>query len=230
MLKYSTVIYQLVSFSFFTLALFCIFLWSWCWVVVSMKDHGRIDKDLQRRGIYDQIETGLIPYYLSSLPLCEHCKIPQPHGSYHCEECQVCYLQHHHHCSFFGFCVAHRNIKAFLLSLIYQVALSFMLLIVSMIYLVQVYRFDSIAFFIASSSILICSLSFLSSVLLIRSYEDTNETGLFHKQEYLLSSSSTEISQIKEILLLVEKFLPIDDADEILAWPDVYWPLELDFF
>lgn len=58
--------------------------------------------------------------------ICPHCKCVKPPKSHHCRQCNMCIVRMDHHCPWIGNCVGYNNQKAFLLFLLYVLALSLM--------------------------------------------------------------------------------------------------------
>jgi ribosomal protein L40E len=101
-------------------------LFLWCWIYTATVDPGRVRDDLHRRGFLDDILHGDIPHELSDMPICKKCNIPCPPQSSHCNDCGHCFLRHDHHCDFTACCIADRNIKSFVLGLVYAVIYGFL--------------------------------------------------------------------------------------------------------
>ena len=215
-------ILKFIGLIFIIILIFSYIMWFWCWIIISFKDPGLIETDLKKRGLYEQIKSGIIPHYLSSLPLCQICHLPMPLGSVHCDICGKCHLRSHHHCNFFGFCIAHLNIKAFSLCLIYSFIFGISLFILSTSHLYFILNFDKNSFNYSILGFSICLLSLLIWISfnsrVIFSIQETSN-NYYNNNIHLIFKieEDEEISKLKKLLLYIENFLPLIDNDENLS-------------
>lgn len=94
-------------------------MWVWAWLTVALGDPGSVEKDLKRRGLYEELREGIIPERFRNLPICHECCLPIPINAKHCDTCHTCHLRYDHHCPVFGKCIADKNFKPFFLSFMY---------------------------------------------------------------------------------------------------------------
>lgn len=52
---------------------------------------------------------------------CAICGVVKPYRAHHCKRCGYCYARMDHHCDGLGFCIALRNMKIFILFLLYSI-------------------------------------------------------------------------------------------------------------
>ena len=94
-------------------------LWVWAYISGLWMDAGSVKSELEALGY---LKGGImlpLPPQLSDLPVCEKCKLPKPERTHHCSTCNLCYFRFDHHCPVVGNCVALKNMKAFMLFMLY---------------------------------------------------------------------------------------------------------------
>ena len=94
-------------------------LWIWSYLQTCWLDPGQVLSELKRCGWYKDGVLDLPPE-VAELRRCEKCHLPKPTRAHHCSECNRCYFRWDHHCPVVGNCIAHRNMKAFMLFLFYS--------------------------------------------------------------------------------------------------------------
>lgn len=113
------------------------FLWLWSYISTCWMDAGSIENELYKRGFIDlngQLKENLtLPTEIGEFPRCDRCHLPKPPRTHHCSQCGKCYYRFDHHCEIIGNCVAFRNMKSFMLLLLYSSILFFLAAITSII-------------------------------------------------------------------------------------------------
>jgi hypothetical protein len=110
--------------SLVTVALFWTFmsiLWLWSYFEACWRDPGSVISELRRMGLASASGSlSVLPPSLAMLPRCPKCDLPKPMRTHHCSDCGRCYFRWDHHCPVIGNCVGLRNMKAFMLFLLYS--------------------------------------------------------------------------------------------------------------
>ena len=96
------------------------FLWIWSYIQTCWLDPGSVLSELQRLELWKDGELHDLPAVIAELPRCPKCDLPKPARAHHCSDCNRCYFRWDHHCPVVGNCIAHRNMKAFMLFLFYS--------------------------------------------------------------------------------------------------------------
>ena len=97
-------------------------LWLWAHFTTSWLDAGSVQAQLKDLNLTDPSQY---PPYISRFEPCYQCGLPKPPRTHHCSTCNRCYFRFDHHCPFIGNCVALKNMKPFLIFLIYSGILAF---------------------------------------------------------------------------------------------------------
>ena len=70
----------------------------------------------------------------ASMIFCQKCNVEVKRDMEHCDDCQVCFTGHDHHCVFFSKCIASGNIYAFYITIGMLIANMAINAILTMIY------------------------------------------------------------------------------------------------
>lgn len=86
--------------------------WMTAFFLLLFSDPGSMQNEMQHfKGQHNCRET------------CQICGVVKPVRAHHCKRCGFCYARMDHHCDGLGFCIALRNMKIFILFLLYSIVM-----------------------------------------------------------------------------------------------------------
>ena len=208
---------------FYLISFIIFFMFLWCWIYTISSDPGRITDDLQQRGLLDEIKRGDIPFCLHKLPICEKCNIPMPPKSHHCNICHSCHLRYDHHCGVVGQCIADKNTKSFILSLLYSFLFAAITSIVCFYY---AFKLNSHSFSdFDQSEILVFIVGFYCGILSL--FLGSFSISMIFNEVVYLKDMNKKISFPNFVKLFggrwYKMLTPLQEDSTCYAWPGIYW-------
>lgn len=93
-------------------------LWIWAHISLSWMDAGSVEREIAEHKTNPLSEE--LQSHINNFPPCSRCNLPKSRRTHHCSSCNKCYFRFDHHCPAIGNCVALKNMKAFILFMVYS--------------------------------------------------------------------------------------------------------------
>ncbi|EAY09370.1 DHHC zinc finger domain containing protein [Trichomonas vaginalis G3] len=118
--RYSSFPSKVRPYYFLVLILYIVFsvLWITAHINLSWLDAGSVERELE---VYKNSPlSAQLEDRIANFSLCKKCHLPKSKRTHHCSQCKKCYFRFDHHCPAIGNCVALKNMKPFILFMVYS--------------------------------------------------------------------------------------------------------------